>query len=85
MHSTPMLAVIEHARGVADPLGQSLAQLEVRSTTIAAETARLAITHTWLTVVDDFENGRANLSSTYLAEVLAASGLTTPYSVAKMQ
>ena len=71
MRSTPMTAIIEHARGIADPLGQSLAQLEVGATTIAAEMARPAITHTWLSVVDDFENGRANLSSTYLAEVHA--------------
>ena len=72
MHSSPMMAMIEHARGIADPLGRSLAQLEVRAMTIAAETARLAIAHTWLTVVDAFpESGRANLSSTYLAEVHA--------------
>jgi hypothetical protein len=66
-----MKAIIEHAREIAGPLGQSLANLEVRATAAAIDTARRAIRDVWLTVVDDVANGRAILSSAYLATVHA--------------
>ena len=69
-----MKAPIERARGIADPLSQSLAQLEARSTAVAPDAARRAIHDVWLTVVDEFEHGRADLSGAYLAEVHARLG-----------
>jgi hypothetical protein len=66
-----MKAIIEHARGITDPLSQSLSVLEVRGTAIAPDTAQRAIVQAWLTVIDDVEHGRANLSSAYLADVHA--------------
>ena len=65
----PMNSLVEHARRIAEPLGQSLAELEIRSTAVVGGVARRAIRDVWLTVVDDFENGRADLSSAYLAGV----------------
>jgi hypothetical protein len=67
-----MKEIIEHARGISDPLSQSLSVLEVCVTAIAADVAQRAIAQTWLMVVDDFKDGRANLSSAYLADVHAA-------------
>src|SRR5438045_9597144 len=64
-----MKALTDHARRIAGPLSESLAQLEVRSTAIAMETAHRAIHDAWLAVVDEFEHGRANLSSTYIANI----------------
>jgi hypothetical protein len=79
MQSMPMKATIEHARGIAEPLSRSLALLEVRVTAIAVETAQQAILQTWLTIVDDVEHGRADLSSAYLtaihARLTTAAGL----------
>ena len=66
-----MTAIIAHARGIAGRLAHSLAQLEAQSTAVVADTARRAIHDVWLAIVDDYENGRSNLSSAYLANVHA--------------
>jgi hypothetical protein len=75
-----MNPLAEHAREIANPLSESLAELEVQSTPIPLDAARRAIRETWLKVVDDFERGYADLSSAYVAEIhqtlTAAAGLT---------
>ena len=64
-----MKALAEHARDIAETLSESLSALEVKSTLVDRDIARLAIHDAWLSVVDDFANGRADLSSDYLADV----------------
>jgi hypothetical protein len=64
-----MFDINSHARDIAGPLSESLAALEIRSTPIGADAARRAIHGVWLQVVEDLENGRANLSGAYLAAV----------------
>jgi hypothetical protein len=74
-----MTAIIEHAREIVGPLSQSLAQLEAPANATGIDASRRAIHEAWLTVVDDCEKGRANLSSAYLANIhaklTAAAGL----------
>lgn len=71
MQAAPIKALIQHARNIAGPLCESLAQSEARPTGIAPETLRMATHAVWLMEVDDVEHGRADLSSPYLADVHA--------------
>lgn len=64
-----MINLDEHSRQIADRLSESLAELEAQSTGISMDAARRAIREVWLKVVDDIEQGRADVSSRYLAEV----------------
>jgi hypothetical protein len=77
-----MNEIAEHARSICDHLSQSLAVLETQSQAIAFDVACHAIRDAWLSVVDDYENGEADLSSAYLAtaydRLAAAAGLENP-------
>jgi hypothetical protein len=61
-----MSVLTDHARGIADALATTLAEMEVPAD---SNGCRAAILRAWLSVVDDVERGSAALSSNYLADV----------------
>src|SRR5262245_48322163 len=79
MHPSAMSTRTEHAH-LADLLSAALAEMEVGSTPVAVDVARHAIREAWLAVVDGTERGRANVSSSYLANVhrqlVSAAGIS---------
>jgi hypothetical protein len=70
-----VLTIWEHARGIADPLASSLAELEIRSprSGLASRplpaTVQAAIANAWQVAIGDVESGRDAVTVDYLASL----------------
>jgi hypothetical protein len=64
-----MSAIWQHARTIGEPLADSLARLEARSSAIEPDAVRRSVMLAWATLLADCEHGRGNLSSGYLADL----------------